>query len=521
MSSPLQIAMFRSLLVIVTSTGSSRLQGAVERLVARHGARRHQIAASLAGRGEVDAALAKFEEAVTICPSQLGWLVEYARLAARHGRWPIAKAALDRALAQRAHPKWHALRARALVGLGDHAEAARDYGHAVALDPARADWSAALGRALAASGAPQDGAAALARALELDGTKAEWWAALAAVRLDLGTPLEAVAACDRALAIQVEPGWCAVRARALAALDRTEEAIADLRRALELDPARVAWWEQVARLLAGCDRTDEAIQACRAALALDDRQARVHASLGRLLADRGEFEAAIGHLGRAVELNGDQPDWRADRDELRKLAAGRSSGPPAPGKNARWYDTIYQHSQKYRLRYEDSPYWPVWQRIIDRLAGLGTPAIIEIGCGPGQLAAAIRDRLGQRAYLGIDFSAKAIEMARANAPELAFVVGDALEAPEVEDFAYDVVICTEVLEHIERDRDVIRRWRPGAAVIATVPSYDSAAHVRHFRNVDEVRARYADLIDDLAVEPIAIERDACLYLMSGQVGAAG
>jgi SAM-dependent methyltransferase len=227
---------------------------------------------------------------------------------------------------------------------------------------------------------------------------------------------------------------------------------------------------------------------------------------------------SIEHLGRAVELNGDQPDWRADLHELRELAAsGRSARAPAAGKDPGWYDTVYQHSEKYQLSYEDSAYWPVWQRIIDMLAGLGAPAIIEIGCGPGQLAAAIRDRIGPRAYLGIDFSATAIAMARTNAPELAFTVGDALDAPEVDEFAYDVVVCTEVLEHIERDRDVIRRWRPGAGVIATVPNYHSASHVRYFRDADEVRARYDGLIEGLEVEPIPIERHACLYLMSGRV----
>jgi hypothetical protein len=56
-------------------------------------------------------------------------------------------------------------------------------------------------------------------------------------------------------------------------------------------------------------------------------------------------------------------------------------------------------------------------------------------------------------------------------------------------------------------------------VIATVPNYPSASHVRYFRDADAVRARYDGLIDDLAVEPIAIERDACLYLMSGRVAA--
>jgi tetratricopeptide (TPR) repeat protein len=502
---------------IAALSGSARLRNKVERTLARRAALRCEAARLLAQRGDMDGALAKLEEAVTICPWKVGWLAEYARLAARNRRWQTAKEALDRALAQRAHPNWHALRARALVGLGHHAQAAEDYRQAVVLAPTRANWFAALGRALAASGARREAVAALERALELDGTNADWWAALASIRLDLASPGGAVAACDRALDLQVEAGWYALRARSLTALERTAEAIADFRRALDLDPARVAWWGQLARLLAASNRTVEAIEAYRVALALDDRPARIHASLGRLLAERGEIDAAIEHLGRAIELDGDRPDWRADRDALQKQASGRSAGALFAEKDAQWYDTIYEHSEKYQVGYEESVYWRVWQRILEKLAEFGTPAIIEIGCGPGQLATAIRDRVRPRAYLGLDFSGKAIDMARANVPEFAFVVGDALDAAEVERFPYDIVICTEVLEHIERDRDVISRWRPGAAMIATVPSFDSAAHVRHFRNANEVRARYDGLIDDLSVEQIAIERDASLYLVCGRV----
>jgi tetratricopeptide (TPR) repeat protein len=471
----------------------------------------------LAERGDLDGALANFEEAVTICPSQLDWLVEYARLAMRNKRWPTARAALDRALAQRARPNWYALRARSLLGLGQPAEAVEDYRQAVALAPARADWFAALARALAAAGAPEGAVAALERALALDDAKAEWWAALASIHLERGAPAAAVPACDCALARQVEAAWYVLRGRALTALQRPEEAIVDYRRALELDPTRAAWWGQLGHLLARSDRATEAIEAYRAALARDDRQARVHAALGRLLAKGDDIGAAIEHLERAVELDGDQADWRADRDALQRLAAGQAAAPAGSTKTADWYDTVYEHSGKYRVSYRDSVYWPVWQRVLEKLADLGRPAIIEIGCGPGQLAAAIHDRGAASAYLGIDFSATAIALARANAPALAFVVGDALDAPEVDGFPYDVVVCTEVLEHIERDRDVVRRWRPGAAVIATAPNYDSAGHVRYFRTVDEVRARYEDLIDDLVVERVPMKRDACLYLISGRV----
>jgi SAM-dependent methyltransferase len=297
---------------------------------------------------------------------------------------------------------------------------------------------------------------------------------------------------------------------------REQEAIADFRRALDLDPTQIDWCTGLAHLLESSGRAGEAVDACRAALTLDDRQPKIHASLARLLAAQGEIDSAIEHFTRAVALDGGHPSWWADLNELQQLA-WRGAAVPSAEKDAAWYDTVYQHSQKYRLGYQDTAYWPVWQKILERLATFGKPSILEIGCGPGQLAAAIRDRVGASAYLGIDFSATAIEMARRNVPNFRFVVGDALDAPDLDGFAYDLVICTEVLEHIKRDRDVIRRWRPGATVIATVPSYDAASHVRYFRDINEVSERYALLIDDLSIERIAIGRQSYIYLMQGRV----
>ena len=85
---------------------------------------------------------------------------------------------------------------------------------------------------------------------------------------------------------------------ALVALDRTDAAIVDLRRALDLDPARVACWEHLAGLLA--DRTGRLE---RARLSTPSSRSMVakqlHPSLGRLLAQSGEIGAAVEHLGRA------------------------------------------------------------------------------------------------------------------------------------------------------------------------------------------------------------------------------
>jgi hypothetical protein len=68
---------------------------------------------------------------------------------------------------------------------------------------------------------------------------------------------------------------------------------------------------------------------------------------------------------------------------------------------------------------------------------------------------------------------------------------------------YDTIVCTEVLEHIDADLDVIRLWRDGAWCVCTVPNFDYAGHVRFFRAPDEVAARYGELIDIVAVIRIA------------------
>jgi glycosyltransferase involved in cell wall biosynthesis len=98
------------------------------------------------------------------------------------------------------------------------------------------------------------------RALELDPDRPEWWAALAGLLLDAGAMEEAVASLDRALAIRPEAGWFMLRARALVRLQRIEEAIADYRSTIDLDPSRGEGWMATAQLLRRMrDRTDASI----------------------------------------------------------------------------------------------------------------------------------------------------------------------------------------------------------------------------------------------------------------------
>jgi 2-polyprenyl-3-methyl-5-hydroxy-6-metoxy-1,4-benzoquinol methylase len=166
--------------------------------------------------------------------------------------------------------------------------------------------------------------------------------------------------------------------------------------------------------------------------------------------------------------------------------------PPKPIRGAErpaeWYDKKFASTPSYRAFYEDSPYYFLWTVIVDRLRRSGVTNVLEIGCGSGQLAAFLLDQ-GVKSYLGMDFSPRAIEYAREAAPTGDFVVDDA-RTSSIYAEPHDVLICTEVLEHIEDDLSVVRRFRPGTRCLLSVPNYKSEGHVRFFENTAAVELRY-------------------------------
>ncbi len=120
-------------------------------------------------------------------------------------------------------------------------------------------------------------------------------------------------------------------------------------------------------------------------------------------------------------------------------------------------------------------------------------SVLEVGCGSG-LFAEMLVKETQVAYRGFDFSPVGIAHARARLPGAALFVGDAL-APASYSGDYDCIICSEVLEHIAGDLDVIALWPRGTLCVCSVPNFDYPTHVRRFRTEHEVRERYGEAID--------------------------
>lgn len=202
---------------------------------------------------------------------------------------------------------------------------------------------------------------------------------------------------------------------------------------------------------------------------------------------------------------------------LRKALGLKTHTEEAAGeKSAEWYDKAFESADGYHLHYTKSPYYTAWTVIIDRLRASKAQAVLEIACGPGQLACAVWDSGLVRSYHGFDFSEKRIAAAKLACPGFAFEVADAFTTTAFEALAYDTVIATEFLEHVEEDLRVLDRIRPGTRFIGTVPNYPYVSHVRHFVDTKAVSERYADRFEDSTAAPIVRDQQGhVLFLIEG------
>jgi 2-polyprenyl-3-methyl-5-hydroxy-6-metoxy-1,4-benzoquinol methylase len=138
----------------------------------------------------------------------------------------------------------------------------------------------------------------------------------------------------------------------------------------------------------------------------------------------------------------------------------------------------HAESQGYLAQYHygsaDPPHTKayLWRHIISLCAELGARRVVDIGCGNGALCR----ELASRGYevVGCEPSADGVRLARSSAPELVFhQVGVDDDSSAVGKESFDVVIATEVIEHLVRPRNLLRFakqvLRPGGHVIISTP----------------------------------------------------
>jgi cyclopropane fatty-acyl-phospholipid synthase-like methyltransferase len=160
------------------------------------------------------------------------------------------------------------------------------------------------------------------------------------------------------------------------------------------------------------------------------------------------------------------------------------------------YDAMYDsggYQGVYDLPARRSGYLPLFKAVLAELRKLGARRVLEVGCGAGQFAELIARESGI-SYRGFDFSPLGISKAqdRIGKSEM-FWVGDARSSDSYK-WDYDAIVCTEVLEHVPEDLDVVAQWKSGVPCVCSVPNFDAASHERFFRNESDVSKRYGELI---------------------------
>lgn len=157
--------------------------------------------------------------------------------------------------------------------------------------------------------------------------------------------------------------------------------------------------------------------------------------------------------------------------------------------NSDFYDLMFSEHDHWKQHYTASGYYPLWTIIADRILRMGGRSVLDIGCGPGQFSLLLRDK-GICNYIGIDSSPQRIKHAKTICSNFVFKVEDVYYSDVFDEHDYDTVVCLEFLEHVDHDIEVLEKIRTGTKFFGTVPNFPFKAHVRHFRNSQEVMARY-------------------------------
>jgi SAM-dependent methyltransferase len=124
---------------------------------------------------------------------------------------------------------------------------------------------------------------------------------------------------------------------------------------------------------------------------------------------------------------------------------------------------------------EDDYWWFVSRRelVVDLVKQVQineAPLILDVGCGTGATACAL-GALGR--VVAVDFSMAALQACRRRG--LAHLVRSRAELIPLSSESADVIVATDVLEHLDDDHGALREFhrllKPGGHAVITVPAY--------------------------------------------------
>ncbi|HEY0407871.1 MAG TPA: tetratricopeptide repeat protein, partial [Pyrinomonadaceae bacterium] len=297
-------------------------------------------------RGDLNAAIGGFREALRQDPTLYGALQDLGLAFIKLGRWNEAvEAFAELANRQPDSVEVAYFYALSLYNAGRVSDAEREARRALRLDAGTSAAHTLLGIILASrGGSDTEAAEALSQATALDPASFDAHFYLGRVQYALRDYQAAAKALRAATALN--PRHAEARfflGTALESAGESEAALVEYQELVRIDPQSAIGQVGLGALLVKQGKTDEAIAALRRAVALNPKIFEAHLQLGRALALAEQFNEAITALQTAVALAPDRPDAHYQLG-LALRRAGRAE------EAAREFSTVERINAEFRSR---------------------------------------------------------------------------------------------------------------------------------------------------------------------------
>jgi len=163
----------------------------------------------------------------------------------------------------------------------------------------------------------------------------------------------------------------------------------------------------------------------------------------------------------------------------------------------------FQQNFNFSWGYE---YLSYLQFIIDKVKEISPNSLLDVGCGDGRFLHEVNKQLNISSLLGVDYSQKAIELAKVLNPNILFIAGD-IKNRELTKNYFDCITLIETLEHIppQESKDFLigvkNFLKPDGRLILTVPCDNVPVTPKHYLHFNESSLKNA-IKDSFDIEKI-------------------
>jgi trans-aconitate 2-methyltransferase len=129
--------------------------------------------------------------------------------------------------------------------------------------------------------------------------------------------------------------------------------------------------------------------------------------------------------------------------------------------------------------------------LVQRVGAESPAAVVDLGCGPGNLTRLLAERWPAAEVLGVDSSVEMVEKARSTLPDMSFEVADLRDWARG-DAQVDVLVSNATLQwvpdHLDLLPQLVRRVRPGGWLAFQVPgNLEEPSHTLRRELADDPR----------------------------------